>query len=106
MDRTASVASPVNQRLLAEKLAEVAAVSGSAGELLRAFEVFVRTAGDDALVRINAVQFAQQHGFATGEVVEMFLHARKLGLLTMEWQYDLVGKEGACRARVLSPTLV
>ena len=82
---------PVNQRLLAEKLAELAAVAGSAGELLHAFDVFVRTASDDALVRINPVHFAQQHGFATGAVVEMFLHARKLGLLTMEWQYVCPG---------------
>ena len=81
----------MNQRLLAEKLAELAAVAGSAGKLLHAFDVFVRTASDDALVRINPVHFAQQHGFATGAVVEMFLHARKLGLLTMEWQYVCPG---------------
>ena len=81
----------VNQWLLAQKLAELAAAAGSASELLYAFDRFVRTAGDDALVRINPVHFARQHGFATGAVVEMFLHARKLGLLTMEWQYVCPG---------------
>lgn len=81
----------LNRRLLAKKLAEVGAAIGGAGELLRAFDMFVRTAGDDALVRINPVHFARQHGFETGAVVEMFLHARKLGLLTMEWQYVCPG---------------
>ncbi len=81
----------VNEALLAEKLAEIAAAAGRASEVLRALASFVRTAGDEALVRINPVHFAQQHGFATGAVVEMFLHARKLGLLTMEWQYVCPG---------------
>lgn len=81
----------MNQRLLAEKLGQVGAAAGCAGDLLRAFDGFVRTAEDDALVRINPLRFADQHGFATGAVVEMFLHARKLGLLTMEWQYVCPG---------------
>ena len=83
--------SAVNERLLAEKLERLAAVAPGDGELLDALDVFVRTAGDDALVRINPVRFGQQHGFATAAVVELFLHTRKLGLLTMEWQYVCPG---------------
>jgi len=83
MDEGAS-ALPVNQPLLAEKLAEVAAVVGGVDGLVCAFDTFVRTAGDDAVVRMNPVHFAEQEGFATGAVVEMFLHARKVGLLAME----------------------
>jgi hypothetical protein len=55
------------------------------------FDVFVRTAGDDELVRINPVRFGQRCGLPTAAVVELFLHARKLGLLTMEWQYVCPG---------------
>ena len=44
-----------------------------------------------ALVRINPVRFGQRCGFPTAAVVELFLHARKLGLLTMEWQYVCPG---------------
>ena len=64
MDEVASTL-PVKP-LLAEKLAEVAAVVGGADSVLRAFDIFVRTAGDDAVVRMNPVHFAEQQGFATG----------------------------------------
>jgi len=82
---------PVNQHLLAEKLADVAAVIGGANDLVRAFDLFVRTASDYAVVRINPILFAEQRGFATRAVVQTFLHARKVGLLTMEWQYVCPG---------------
>jgi class 3 adenylate cyclase len=52
---------------------------------------FARTADDRELVRINPVRFAEQHGLTTGEAVELFLHARKEGLVTMEWQYVCPG---------------
>ena len=80
-----------NERLLVDKLAELAAVTAEAGAPVDAFAAFVRTASDDAMVRINPVRFARQHGFATEAVVRMFLHARKLGLVTMEWQYVCPG---------------
>ena len=53
---------------LAEKLAGLAAAIGGDGQMLRAIELFVRTAADEALVRINPVRFAQQHGFAAEAV--------------------------------------
>ncbi|MBD0347668.1 MAG: hypothetical protein ICV59_00825 [Thermoleophilia bacterium] len=81
----------MNERLLVEKLERLAAVAPDNDELLDSLEVFVRTASDDAVVRINPVRFGQEHGFATAAVVELFLHARKLRLLTMEWQYVCPG---------------
>ena len=81
----------MNQRLLSEKLERLAAVVRNDPALLHALGTFVRTAGDDAIVRINPVRFAQQHGSATAAIVDMFLQARKLGLLTMEWQYICPG---------------
>ena len=48
---------------------------------------FARTADDRELVRINPVRFAEQHGLTKGEAIDLFLHARKEGLVTMEWQY-------------------
>ena len=48
-------------------------------------------ADDRELVRINPVRFAVQHGFTTGEAVELFLHARKNSGCTMEWQYVCPG---------------
>ena len=52
---------------------------------------FARTADDRELVRINPVRFAEQHGLAKAEAIDLFLHARKAGLLTMEWQYVCPG---------------
>ena len=63
----------VNQRVLAQGLEQL------------------RTAADEDTVRINPVRFAEQHGVPTQVVVELFLHARKLGLVTMEWQYFCPG---------------
>jgi class 3 adenylate cyclase len=83
--------SAVNEQLLAERLERLTAVIPSSGDLLDAFDVFVRTGNDDELVRINPVRFAQRRGFPAAAVIELFLHARKVGLLTMEWQYVCPG---------------
>lgn len=81
----------VNERLLTEQLDALAAAVGRNSPLLDTLAVFVRSASDDALVRINPVRFAKQYSFAIEAVVETFLHARKVGLLTMEWQYVCPG---------------
>ena len=60
-------------------------------DLIEAFASFVRIAREEELVRINAVRFGQAHGVPTNEVLELFLHARKLGFVTMEWQYVCPG---------------
>jgi len=52
---------------------------------------FARTADDRDLVRINPVRFAEQHGLTKGEAIDLFLHARKEGLVIMEWQYVCPG---------------
>ena len=81
----------MNEQLLAEKLGTLASVPGVAAEMGHALGVFVRTAPDDAVVRINPMRFAGEHRFAAAAVVDLFLHARKLGLFTMEWQYVCPG---------------
>lgn len=48
-------------------------------------------ADDRELVRINPVRFAEQHGLTKAEAIDLFLHARKQGLVTMEWQYVCPG---------------
>jgi adenylate cyclase len=81
----------VNELFLAERLERLAAAIPGDGDLLDVFDVFVRTARDGEFVRINPVRFGQQCGFPTAAVVELFLHARKVGLLTIEWQYVCPG---------------
>jgi class 3 adenylate cyclase len=81
----------VNEARLGEGLDRLATALTGKTDLIDAFAAFVRTADDRAIVRINAVRFGQEYGFPTKAVVELFLHARKLGLVTMEWQYICPG---------------
>jgi len=84
-------ASVPNEALLAEGLERLAAATPAAADLIETFGAFVRTADDDALVRINQIAFAERYGLPSAAVIELFLHARKLGLLAMEWQYVCPG---------------
>jgi class 3 adenylate cyclase len=54
---------------------------------VRELEGFVRNAPDDQIVRINPIQYAADHRRGEAQVIDLFLHARKAGLLTMEWHY-------------------
>ena len=76
----------VDEEVLASGLERLAEALRGHSELVDVFGGFVRAATDDAVVRINPVRFAAEYGCATASVVDMFLHARKLGLVTMEWQ--------------------
>jgi len=80
----------IDQHLLAEKLEALAGVVQANDELLETFGTFVRTS-DEAVVRINPARFARDRGLSTEAVVGLFLHARKIGLLSMEWQYVCPG---------------
>jgi len=81
----------VDERLLTEGLERLATAIPGSERLLQAFGDLVRTGSDEELVRINPVRFAERSAHATAAVVKLFLHARKLGLLTMEWQYVCPG---------------
>jgi class 3 adenylate cyclase len=83
--------SDVNERLLAERLERLATAVPGEADLLDLLEGFIRTASDDQLVRINPVRWATERGLRSAAVVELFLHARKHTLLTMEWQYVCPG---------------
>jgi class 3 adenylate cyclase/predicted RNA-binding Zn-ribbon protein involved in translation (DUF1610 family) len=88
--RVTAPARPEDERLVS-RMAQLAEALPEVDHLLRPFGDFLRTAGDVELVRINPVRYAAQRDLPTPEVVKLFLHARKLGLLTMEWQYVCPG---------------
>ena len=60
-------------------------------DLIASLDSFVRMADDREIVRINPIRFATDRGLDSASVVNAFLHARKAGLLTMEWQYVCPG---------------
>ena len=55
--------------------------------LIEELQRFVSTAADAQIVRVNPIQYAKAHSRPEALVIDLFLHARKAGLLTMEWQY-------------------
>jgi class 3 adenylate cyclase len=70
-----------------ERLDSLRASYADHDDLVQELERFVRTAPDDQIVRINPIQYAADHGRDEAQVIDLFLHARKAGLLTMEWHY-------------------
>jgi class 3 adenylate cyclase len=84
-------AEQLNERLLDERIAKLNATWPGRDDLVEQLSAFVRTADDADVVRINPIRFAQERGLARADVVDLFLHARKIGLLTIEWQYVCPG---------------
>jgi class 3 adenylate cyclase len=81
----------VNEALLGEKLDQIGRALADTGSLLEILADFIRTADEAALVRINPIRFASDRSLPRRSVADLFLHARKVGLMTMEWQYVCPG---------------
>lgn len=81
----------VDEQLLGARLGELAERLPGQRAVVDALGSHIRTAGDADVVRINAVSFAGVHGLDADAVIDVFLHARRLGLLTMDWHYVCPG---------------
>lgn len=81
----------VNEPHFQERLDRLRASYANHDDLVRELERFLRNAPDDQIVRINPIQYAADHGRDEAHVIDLFLHARKAGLLTMEWLYACRG---------------
>ena len=81
----------LDDALLRERLGQLADRPAEQRAVLEALEGLIRTAEDRDLVRINPIRFAETRACDEASVVEVFLHARKAGLLRMEWQYVCPG---------------
>jgi class 3 adenylate cyclase len=77
----------VNEARFRESLDRLHSSYANHEGLVSELESFVRAAPDDQIVRINPIQYAADHGRDEAQVIDLFLHARKAGLLTMEWHY-------------------
>ncbi len=84
--RSATIATIRDERLLAEKLGQIGVSFPGHDALLRALESFVRTADDPQVVRIDPIPFAAARGIDEEDAIDLFLHGRKAGLFSMEWQ--------------------
>jgi class 3 adenylate cyclase len=81
----------VDEALLAAHLERIGTSLPGSESLQDVLATFIRRADEADVVRINPVRFAAAHGLEKAAVVDLFLHARKVGLLTMEWQYVCPG---------------
>jgi class 3 adenylate cyclase len=86
-----NVGTAVSEACLRERLEGLRASYVDHHDLVLELEGFVRGAGDEEIVRINPVQYAAEHRRDEAEVIDLFLHARKAGLVTMEWLYACRG---------------
>jgi class 3 adenylate cyclase len=77
----------ISEVCLQERLDRLRASYANHDDLVRELEIFVRQAPDAQIVRINPIEYASDHGRDEAQVIDLFLHARKAGLLTMEWHY-------------------
>jgi class 3 adenylate cyclase len=83
--------SHVDEARLSAVLPAVAESMPGREDLVEALGGFVRTADDRDVVRINPIRFASERGLDSSAVVNAFLHGRKAGLFSMEWQYICPG---------------
>lgn len=79
--------SNLNEGLLAERLVATQATYRGDLSLVNALGNFIRSASESQIVRINPIAFARARNLPEQQVIDLFLHARKAGLLTMEWHY-------------------
>ena len=75
----------VNESLLRQRLADLAAARAWAPDILARLEHFIRTADDYDLFRVNPIQYAGASGLSEAEGIELFVHAAKVGLFEMDW---------------------
>lgn len=76
---------PLNETLLDELLGQLESVRAWSPRVLSKFETFIRTADDYALFRVNPVGYANERSMNVAEAIDLFLHAVKVGLFTLEW---------------------
>ncbi|TWO71582.1 adenylate/guanylate cyclase domain-containing protein [Caenimonas sedimenti] len=70
-----------------------------------AVERLVRDGPDEALHRINVLDFAADHGLALETVLDTFLHAARLGLFEMSWNILCPGCGGVLNTNATLKTV-
>src|SRR3954453_14777954 len=80
-----SVASPVNENLLSQRLGALGSAKSWGPNVLSELERFIRTADDYDLFRVNPIQYGGLTPLSEAGAVELFVHAAKGGLFEMDW---------------------
>lgn len=78
--------SSIDESVLKQRIADLAAAKSWDARVLSTLESFVRTAADYDLFRINPIRYGATTGLSDAEAIELFIHAAKVGLFEMDWQ--------------------
>ncbi|MBV9981709.1 adenylate/guanylate cyclase domain-containing protein, partial [Bradyrhizobium sp.] len=75
----------IDEKKLEERLVALEAAKSWSPRVVSRLETLLRSGTDEALYRINPVQFATDKSIAEAEAIDLFLHACVAGLFDMDW---------------------
>ena len=75
----------IDEKKLEERLVALEAAKSWSPRVVSRLEMLLRSGTDEALYRINPIQFATEKSIAEAEAVDLFLHASVVGLFDMDW---------------------
>lgn len=75
----------IDEKKLEERLVALEAAKSWSPRVVSRLETLLRSGTDEALYRINPIQFATEKSIAEAEAIDLFLHACVTGLFDMDW---------------------
>ncbi len=75
----------IDEKKLEERLVALEAARSWGPRVVSRLETLLRSSSDEALYRINPIQFATEKSIAEAEAIDLFLHACVAGLFDMDW---------------------
>ncbi|WP_407176623.1 DUF5939 domain-containing protein [Bradyrhizobium sp. STM 3562] len=75
----------IDEKKLEERLVALEAARSWSPRVVSRLEMLLRSGTDEALYRINPIQFATEKSIAEAEAIDLFLHACVVGLFDMDW---------------------
>ena len=75
----------IDEKKLEERLVALEAAKSWSPRVVSRLETLLRSGPDEALYRINPIQFANEKSIAEAEGIDLFLHACVAGLFDMDW---------------------
>jgi class 3 adenylate cyclase len=75
----------IDEKKLEERLVALEAAKSWSPRVVSRLETLLRSGTDEALYRINPVQFATEKSIAEVEAIDLFLHGCVVGLFDMDW---------------------
>lgn len=75
----------IDEKKLEERLVVVETAKSWSPRVVSRLETLLRSGTDEALYRINPIEFAKEKSIAEAEGIDLFLHACMAGLFDMDW---------------------